>query len=235
MNSVTIGENITLYHGDCLEVIPTIKKGLVTTVVTDPPYKIISGGNKSGLMLGGIFDPKVYNNNGKIVGDCSAFTAWFPLLYELSDNIDIFTMCNDKNLRDMLNAAHSCGFKLHNVLLWDKGMFTPNRWFMKSVEFTCYFWKGRARVINNKGEKQLQSIKPTIGNRLHTTEKPVSLMEVYIRNASNYGDVILDPFMGSGTTGIAALNTNRKFIGIEKDENYFNIARERIEKAYGNE
>ena len=66
--------------------------------------------------------------------------------------------------------------------------------------------------------------------KLHPTQKPVALMEYFIKTYSNENDLVLDPCMGSGTTGIACVNTNRKFIGIEKDEKYFNIAKDRIEK-----
>lgn len=215
---------ITLICGNSLEILPKLKKGIVNAVVTDPPYKITSGGNTSGQMTGGIFDPEVYNNNGKIVGDSPKFTDWFPLIYDLNTNLEVFTMTNDKNLQDMLNAATDAKFKLHNVLLWDKGIPTPNRWFMKSVEFTCYFWRGRARNINDMGAQQYQRIKPKIGNRLHPTEKPIELMRVYIENATNENDYVLDPFMGSGSTGVACINTNRKFIGIEKEKKHFDTA-----------
>ncbi len=67
--------------------------------------------------------------------------------------------------------------------------------------------------------------------RVHPTQKPVALMEWIIKNYSKDGDTILDPFMGSGTTGVACKNLNRKFIGIELDKNYFNIAKERIDNA----
>ena len=72
-------------------------------------------------------------------------------------------------------------------------------------------------------------LKDSNGNNLHNTEKPVELMKVLIENSSNEGDVVLDPFMGIGSTGVACKNTNRNFIGIELDESYFNIAKQRIE------
>ena len=67
------------------------------------------------------------------------------------------------------------------------------------------------------------------GKNLHDVEKPVNLMKVLVENSSNKGDLVLDPFMGIGATGIACVKSDRKFIGIEIDENYFNIAKERIE------
>ena len=79
-------------------------------------------------------------------------------------------------------------------------------------------WKSKAKRNNGK---------------LHVCEKPIDILERIIKTSSNEGDLVLDCFMGSGSTGVACVNTNRKFIGIEKDENYFNIAKQRIEDAQG--
>ena len=68
------------------------------------------------------------------------------------------------------------------------------------------------------------------GKNLHDTEKPVDLMKILVENSSDEGDVVLDPFMGIGSTGIACKKLNRNFMGIELDEKYFNIAKERINK-----
>jgi site-specific DNA-methyltransferase (adenine-specific) len=75
---------------------------------------------------------------------------------------------------------------------------------------------------------------PSEGKTVHPTQKPVALMEYLIRTYTNEGDVVLDFTMGSGTTGVAALNTERRFIGIERDESYFNIAKDRIMKSKNN-
>ena len=80
------------------------------------------------------------------------------------------------------------------------------------------------------GTKNILDVKNSRTNRLHPTEKPVELMKILIENSSNKNDIVLDPFMGAGSTGVAAINTNRQFIGFEKDENYFNIAKDRINK-----
>ena len=69
-----------------------------------------------------------------------------------------------------------------------------------------------------------------LGNKKHPTEKPVELLKVLIENSSNEGDIVMDCFMGSGSTGIACINTNRKFVGIEIDKKYYDIAVERIQE-----
>ena len=74
------------------------------------------------------------------------------------------------------------------------------------------------------------SWRSAFGKTLHPTQKPVSLCEYFIKTYSNKGDIILDPFIGSGTTAVAAINTERKYIGFEKEEEYFDIAQNRLEK-----
>ena len=88
--------------------------------------------------------------------------------------------------------------------------------------------KGKARNINNMGTKNVLDIPNIIGKKKHPTEKPVELNKILIENSSNVGDVVLDPFMGTGSSGLACKELNRNFIGVEIDEKYYNIAKERL-------
>ena len=108
-----------------------------------------------------------------------------------------------------------------------KGDFAPK------VEFILFLHKGR-RLINGKRDPNILKFART-GNVNHPTEKPVDLCEYLISKFSESGDVILDPFMGSGTTGVACINTGRDFLGIELDKEYFEIASNRIKEAQKNE
>ena len=140
-------------------------------------------------------------------------------------------MTNVLNLEHYLTLARETGFSLHNVLIWEKNNCTPNRWYMKNCEYVLFLRKGRAKKINNVGSKTVHQFNNIVGSKLHPTEKPVDLLQFYIANSSNEGDIVLDPFMGSGSTGVAAKNLGRDFIGIELDENYFKIAQERISEV----
>ena len=93
--------------------------------------------------------------------------------------------------------------------------------------------KGNARNINNMGTKNILRIPNIMRNKKHPTEKPPELMQVLVENSSNVGDVVLDPFMGVGGVGIACKSSNREFIGIEIDEKYFVVAKERLENNSG--
>lgn len=137
-------------------------------------------------------------------------------------------MTNVLNFEHYLLLAKQVGFKLHNLLVWEKNNCTPNRWYMKNCEYILFLRKGSAKKINNVGSKTVHQFDNIIGSKRHPTEKPIDLMEYYIANSSNKGDIVFDPFMGSGSTGVAAQNLNRDFIGIELDVKYFNIAKERL-------
>ena len=105
-----------------------------------------------------------------------------------------------------------------------------NRWYLKNAEYVIFAKKGKAKSINNKGSKTVHKF-DVPKNKKHPTQKPVDLIEYYIKNSTNENETVLDMFMGSGTTAIACKNTNRNFIGCELDEEFFNIAVERTSES----
>lgn len=221
----------TLYLGNSMEIMPTIEPAHLT--VSDVPYSLTTGGKaKSQKTMSGIFAAHNYANDGQLIMATVPFPAMMDALYaSLVDDADCYVMANDKNVHPLTTAALAAGFQFHNLLVWDKVTPTANRWYMKNLEFTLYLWKGRARTINNPSAKQL--IRGGVDKETgHPTEKPVYLMEEYILNSSAHGETVLDPFMGSGTTGVACVRTGRQFVGIEIDPVYFEVACERIRAAY---
>lgn len=224
-------ENMKLYKGDCLEVMKDIPSESVDLIVTDPPYRTISGGNKSTKWKSGYSTSVLSENDGKIFehNDINHLD-WLKESYRvLKNNSHIYIMTNLLNLFTIQQLAERVGFKTHNLLIWEKNNANANRWYMKNCEYVLFMRKGNAKTINNPSSKTVHKFNNIIGNKLHPTEKPVELMELYILNSSKEGETVLDPFMGSCSTGVASVNTNRNFIGIEKDEGYFEIAKERIE------
>ena len=219
---------IDLRQGDCLELMKYIPDESIDLLVTDPPYKIVQGGctNKAVRLKGSnqeqLKKGTLFNNNS------IKFNEWIPEVYRvLKNNSHCYIMSNDRNINELLNICEKVGFKLLNILVWGKSKHSPNRYYLKNCEFIVFLRKGKAKNINNMGTKQLLLI-DNVENKNHPSEKPIKLMEILIKNSSNEHDKLLDPFMGSGSTGVACVNTNRNFIGIELDENYFNIAKERI-------
>lgn len=231
-------ENTNLYCGDCLDIMANIPSGSIDLIVTDPPYKTTargSAGNSGGMLQKEINKKgKVFEHNNIDVKD------YAPEFYRvLKEGTHCYVMTNHKNLIDMLNVFTDCGFHFVKSLIWDKGNKIMGRFYMSQFEYILFFRKGKAKNINNCGTSDIISVpnkktKGLDGNNIHDTEKPVRLMEILIENSSNIGDVVLDCFMGSGTTGVACVNTDRKFIGIEIDKQYFKIAENRINEAIKN-
>lgn len=222
----------TLYLGDCLEVMPTLEP--VEAIVCDPPYLVSKGGFASNNQLGGGFGGwmRDYGNGGDIVPCDLSFRDWAPAVYAvLSEQAQAYFMINGRNLAALQVELEAAGFRLHTVLVWDKRAALPNKYYQNVTEFCLFVFKGKARTINDPSSKNLVSVFERGGSG-HPTEKPVALMELWIANSTSCGQTVLDPFMGSGTTGVACANLGRKFIGIELDERYFDIACERIAEAY---
>lgn len=221
-----------LYLGNSLEILPTLNP--VDLIVTDPPYLLTSGGGNPSpehRKMSGCFNSDKYDNGGGLV-ICDIDWPDFmkPLFDALKPDSHCYVMCNNRHVKNMLSAAEDAGFGFHNLLVWDKMSCTPNRWYMKNIEFTGFFYKGKAKFINDCGYQQLMAC-PQENYGDHPTTKPTALMQHYIENSSQPGDIVLDPFMGAGSTGVAAVRSGRKFIGIEISEKYFDQACKRIEES----
>ena len=222
--------NVNLMKGDCLDRMKEIPDASVDLCVSDIPYKLTGGGKGDGVNSK---RPKgILVDNSQLM-KVPKFEDWLPELHRVMKNgTHIYLMCNFKNLNDLMNKSLAVGFKHINLLVWEKNNCTPSQFYMKNCEYTLLLRKGSSKYINDiGGSKTVHKFENIIGNKVHPTEKPKDLMEFYVKNSSIEGDVVLDMFMGSGSTGVACVNTNRNFIGIELDENYFNIAESRINQA----
>lgn len=226
-------ENITLYNEDCMEVMKTFEDSSIDLICTDPPYRTTPYGNIGNF--GGMLkdkltmDGKVFENNSI---DCDAYAPEFYRV--LKDGSHFYVMTNHINLIHMLNTFTSAGFHFIKSLIWDKQNKIMGTFYMSQFEYILFFRKGHGKKINNCGTSDILSIpnvkvKDNRGDNLHDTEKPVELMKILIENSSNKGDVVLDPFCGSGSTVLACQQTGRVGIGCEIDEDYFNISKQRIE------
>lgn len=205
-----IADGVTLHLGDCLDLLPTL--GKVDAVVSDPPYGI--GFVHSGK--GGRLARSTSFGGVAVVGDDRPFdpVPWlaFPVVVLFGAN----------HFADRLPASP-------NWLVWDKrdGVCSNDQ---ADCEMAWTNLKGPARLTRHLWNGMLKaSEKGEI--RVHPTQKPVAVMEWALQQATALGDVVLDPFMGSGTTGVAAVKTGRKFIGVEIEPKYFDIACKRISEA----
>jgi site-specific DNA-methyltransferase (adenine-specific) len=248
-----------LYNEDCMKVLKTMPDNSIECVVTDCPYKIVSGGctndavkigrsrkregaggcyvgDTKHVNLGGVFnefDEWCYTKDGKLFKHNDIqFSEWLPEVYRvLKEGTHCYIMINARNLKELWIECEKVGFKFQNLLIWDKGNSTPNKYYMQSYELILMLRKGKAKNINIMGTSNILRIPNIIRNKKHPTEKPYELMQVMILNSTQEGDTVLDPFMGVGGTGIAASKNKRKFIGVEIDKQYFDIAQKEISKC----
>lgn len=212
---VTIGE-CRLILGDCRDVLPTL--GKFDLLLTDPPYGIDIGG--SGNIGGsGIVKVKDY---GKADWDKVGMDkAQWEAIKILSDK---WIVWGGNHLADVMGSSAG-------VLAWDKKC--QNGWDDTFSEFE-FAWTNlitRAKGFRHLWAGALRHSEKGANVRQHPTQKPIALMEWCLKFAPE-SQTVLDPFMGSGTTGVACANMGRKFTGIEREPKYFDIACERIENAY---
>ena len=219
--------------GDCLEVMRGLDAGSVDAVITDPPYGIGYASSRTTRMNG---EPrKTRANFGADVFDAD----WIPDAYRvLKDDAYLycFTRWDVAHLwRDAFLAA---GFKMGQRLVWDKAHWKMGdlRHYGSQVEDVLVVYKGGPAMfpggIGRRGNLfRFSSGYLPEGQVDHPTQKPVALMTQFVNDSTRPGDLILDPFCGSGTTGVACVQTGRRFIGIEIEEGYADIARARIAKA----
>lgn len=234
-----------LHHGNCLDVMKTLDPGSVDMVLADPPYGTTACKWDSVLpfdkMWAGI--KHAAKRNAAIV-----MTASQPFTSAL-------VMSNPKMFKHewVWDKVRPSGFQIakhrpmmrhENILVFCQESPTYNRQMVlrerpvigravsKSESSPIKYLDGNAREYTHKNPQSIiVYCKGSDGKYLHPTQKPVALMEYLIRTYTNEGDTVLDFTMGSGTTGVACMNTGRNFIGIELDPGYFEIAKRRIESA----
>ena len=221
---------IDLRQGDCLELMKDIPDSSIDLIVTDPPYLHIKGGCKSKRLNVGCRDV-----NSNVVSNMSDFDKKqiYTFLNILKPKMKVF---NAYIFCSRLQVPYYLDWALENkmnfdILIWDKinyGLISRTH-FAPNIEYIIRINKKGLNKLENK-TNYYQKIKKykRPQNKIHEAEKPIELLKEFIKLSSNENDTILDCFMGSGSTGVACVNTNRNFIGIELDENYFNIAKERI-------
>ena len=241
---------IELYNDDCLNILPTIPDKSIDCVICDPPYgttpitwdKVIP------------FDKlwKEYSRIVKLNGAIVIFSQEPFATYLRMSNMKDYKYdwyWEKERLTNVFQVKKRCGKTVENIVVFYKQqcIYNPQkinhtgkrvsnkigenaRW---SVTMAGYEPKTKPFEYIDDGTRYptqvLRMNRDNTRKRLHPTQKPVDLLEFLIKTYTNEGDLILDNCMGSGSTGVACKNLNRNFIGIEKDEEYFNIAKERIE------
>ena len=237
----TENENIRLLLGDCLERMEEIESGSVDAIICDPPFNIVE---KIGSNLH-IFRQGEKQLDSSISKESMSFDVGFDQLSWISvaasklkkgGNMIIF---NDwENMGDIAKEARANKLTVKCLCHWQKPNPTPAEWrrrFVAGREYFIHITNGGKNTFNSdslhfgsfnvpltpKSEKR---------SGKHPNQKPIKLMRQLVEILTNEGDVVLDPFMGSGSTGVACQELNRKFIGIEKDVGFFELAKSRMQE-----
>jgi len=222
---------VTLYLGDCLEILPTLSG--IDAVVTDPPYNtrqanitantLRNPGQNAGKLDFGEWDENF---------DCRLAVSVFAQV--LSKDGQAYVFASDKTVGAILAACDELGFSF-KLLQWIKPDPLPQcrkRHWTSATEHVVWMYRGR--YVFNFGKQiemytwQRQQAPKIANERFHPTQKPWELVAKYVTVSTDAGQLVCDPFMGSGTTGVACVRTGRRFIGIEIEPKYFEIAKGRI-------
>src|SRR5690606_18996568 len=238
-----------LYNDDCLRVLKELQNNSIDLIFADPPYFLSNNGisintGKIVSVNKGEWDKKDNYN------DTNRFTfEWLKLCYEkLKPTGTIWVSGTHHNIFDVEREMIKIGFQIINIIVWQKidppPLIYKNK-FKFSHELIIWAKKDRGYTFNYKDMFNVNSnemgdvwLLSAVQNNekkkekrfgYHTTQKPEKLLERIILASSKIGETVLDPFMGSGTTGYVATKLKRRFIGIEKETEYFNIAVKRID------
>lgn len=216
--------DIKLMKGDCLKLMKEIPDGSIDMVLTDPPY----GMNLTPQRLSGKFYGEKIDNDNTLEWTDEFFSIIYSKLVKVGS---AFVFCNHYCISEFIASAKKAGFEVKNIIVWDKGHFGMGGNWRPVHELILLLTRGRF-VCRSKNLKNIVSYKKVHHSRAnHPTEKPVDLLQHLIVEPDYDPKTILDPFMGSGSTGVACVNTSRNFIGIEIDDEYFKIAEKRISDA----
>lgn len=234
--------NMNLINNDCIKVMENMVKNgeKVDLIVTDPPYEIknTKTGGKSGLNDSFQKSQDDILNCGLTKG--FDYERVFDLFLKIQEKINIYIWCNKQQIPTILDFfvnKNQCNFE---IIKWVKTNPVPTFYnkYMTDTEYCIYIRKGGycnpsnfedgstlfQHPINTKDKKKY----------CHPTIKPVEIIDRLVRNSSKEGQIVFDPFMGSGTTGVSCLKHNRSFIGVELNNEFFEISKNRIFESSNN-
>lgn len=244
-----------LYNGDCLEKLKEIPENTFDMIFADPPYMLSNGGItcQSGKIA--LVDKGAWDKSQGFENDFKFHKKWLELCKQLlKPNGTLWVSGTYHSIYSCGFAMQLLGYHILNDICWFKPNASPNmscRYFTASHETLIWARKEKnakhtfnyedmkngnfLKDFLKKEKMQMRSVwaigTPTPSEKTfgkHTTQKPINLLERIVLASTNRGDLVLDPFMGSGTTGVAAIKLGRKFVGIDVNEAFVELAEKRI-------
>ena len=209
------------YNENVLEAFTTIPDSCVDLIVSDVPYTLVGGGYT--VKRDVVLRPNtVFANKGTVFKTPKIMEWIFDFYRILKDRSYCFIFMGDRSIKELRNLAEEAGFIYCQMLIMKKSNGVFNSYYFKDFEPILLFRKGKYKKFNKFGSTTTFPVKLNKGkNKLHPTEKPVSLLENFISDCSNEGDLVFDAFAGSASTLVAAKNLNRHYLGFEIDKKYY--------------
>lgn len=216
-------QNYFIINNDCISELKLFGDESIDLVVTDPPYLINYVGQTEKFSK-----PIANDNNPDVIKD------FIPEIYRiLKPNTAFYCFCSPDTIETFKTLIQQY-FTIKNLVIWEKNNWTTGDCFAqygKSYEIIIYANKGR-RPFNGKRLPDVWHFDRIVGpKQVHQNQKPVALLSQIIEKSSNPNDIVLDPFMGSGSTLVAATSLGRKAIGIELEGRYCEIAKKRLQQT----
>lgn len=228
----------TLYLGDALEAMESL--GPVDAILTDPPYcsGSVSEASRTAAKGQGLRSENI-TKMGWFVGDNMGTAGLISLLRSmafrglkiLNPQGSMLVFCDWRMVPNLAPAIESAGVRYQNMIVWDKAVMGLGMGFRAQHEIVLHFTAGAPKYHHLGTANVLRCSRVPAADREHQTQKPTDLLQCLIEVVSPPDGMVLDPFMGSGSSGVAAMQCGRSFIGIERDESHFEVACRRIEDA----
>jgi adenine-specific DNA-methyltransferase len=222
-----------LIFGDSTVLTDTID-GPIHCFITDPPYGMGYQSERAVTPDGKKYTKEIDNDQDEAAAIGTFMSAMLPMIPKTADDADMYVFCRWSMLEAWKEAVNALEpFSVHNVLIWDKVQLAMGDIWANwdySFEFIIYAKKGR-RLLPKRRSSILTFERVHAKHYIHPTEKPVPLIEELIRMSTSPGELIVDPFAGSGSTLVAAERLGRRAIGIEKDPDYYRRTSARLQAS----
>ncbi|MCG9708716.1 site-specific DNA-methyltransferase [Pseudoalteromonas sp. Isolate3] len=217
----------SLNNFDAIEWLKNLEDNSVDLFITDPPYESLEKHRKIGTTTR-LKNSKASSNKWFQIFPNSRFEELFLEIYRvLKNNSHFYLFCDQETAFFAKPIAESVGFKFWKPLVWDKMAIGMGYHYRARYEFILFFEKGK-RKLNDLSIPDILTVKRV--HRGYPTEKPVELLEILVKQSTIASQVVCDPFMGSGSTGEAALNLDRHFLGNDLCDEAFQVTRKRLFK-----
>ncbi len=220
-----------LVHGDAFEFLGGLEPDSVDLVITDPPYESLEKHRKVGTTTR-LKHSKASSNNWFPVMPNDRFLELFTEIYRvLRDNTHLYMFCDQETAFYAKPIAEHVGLRLAKPLVWDKQTIGMGYHYRARYEFILFFEKGD-RKLTDLGAADVLTAKRVRHKDAYPTEKPVSINRTLITQSTEVGQLVLDPFMGSGSAGVAAMETGRRFLGCDIMAASMEMAERKIYEAH---